>query len=153
MTIDDSWYVKPKGISEHVSCGGVIARRSGDSVLIALVREDGRSGFILPKGHLEPGEDMEQAARREIAEEAGLTDLVLVEHIGTQERLDYRKRSWKTTHYYLFTTEQIEGRPTDPDHRYELGWFPLSALPPMFWPEQRDLIEQTAERIVRAGTH
>ena len=150
MRIDHSWYVRPPGVSEQVSCGGVIARKDGGAVLIALIGEHGMPEHVLPKGHLEPGENLEQAARREIAEEAGITDLLLVEKIGVKERLDFQKRAWKVTHYFLFTTSQSVCVPTDPKHQYSVGWFPIDALPPMFWPEQRDLIEQNAERIALA---
>jgi ADP-ribose pyrophosphatase YjhB (NUDIX family) len=150
MRIDDSWYVRPAGTPEHVSCGGVIARGDGRRALVALVSEPDLTAYVLPKGHLEPGESLEQAARREIAEEAGITELSLVAKLGIRERLDFRKRAWKVTHYYLFTTLQSACAPTDPDHEYRIGWFALDALPLMFWPEQRALIEQNAARIVQA---
>jgi ADP-ribose pyrophosphatase YjhB (NUDIX family) len=150
MRIDESWYVRPPGVAEHVSCGGVVARKDGAQVVIALINERGLAEHVLPKGHLEPGENLEQAARREIAEEAGITDLVLVGPLGIKERLDMQKRAWKITHYFLFTTSQAMCIPTDPKHDYAVGWFALDALPPMFWPEQRDLVVEHAERIARA---
>jgi ADP-ribose pyrophosphatase YjhB (NUDIX family) len=150
MRIDRSWYARPAGVAEHVSCGGVIVRRDGTTVLVALISEPGLSGYVLPKGHLEPGENLEQAARREIAEEAGITDLVLKTKLGVQERLDFHKRAWKITHYFLFTTSQSVCAPTDPQHHYAVGWFALDTLPPMFWPEQRDLIEKNAQKIAQA---
>jgi ADP-ribose pyrophosphatase YjhB (NUDIX family) len=150
MRIDDSWYTRPVGVAEHTSCGGVIARKDGPGVLIALISEPGLSAYVLPKGHLELGENLEQAARREIAEEAGIFELEMVGKLGTTERLDFHKRAWKVTHYYLFTTLQSVCRPTDPKHQYSVGWFPPDALPPMFWPEQRDLIEKNAQRIAQA---
>jgi ADP-ribose pyrophosphatase YjhB (NUDIX family) len=150
MRIDHSWYVRPAGIAEHISCGGVIARKEGDTVFIALISEPRLSEHVLPKGHLEPGESLEQAARREIAEEAGISDLVLVCKLGVKERLDFQKRAWKVTHYYLFTTLQSVCTPTDPNHQYSVGWFPLAALPPMFWPEQRDLVDKNAQQIAHA---
>jgi ADP-ribose pyrophosphatase YjhB (NUDIX family) len=150
MRIDQSWYARPAGVPEHVSCGGVIARREGGTVLIALISEPGLSAHVLPKGHLEPGENLEQAARREIEEEAGIADLALVGTLGIKERLDFKKRAWKITHYFLFTTAQTVCTPTDPKHHYAVGWYPIDALPPMFWPEQRDLVTDNTQRIVQA---
>lgn len=148
--IDKTWYTRPPATPEHISAGGVIARRQDGRVYVALVREGEFSDYILPKGHVEAGENLEEAARREIGEESGLTDLLLVGELGVRERLDFLKRAWKKTHYYLFTTRQIAGTPTDSEHDYRLEWFPLDALPSMFWPEQKELIEANREQIRRA---
>ena len=150
MQIDQSWYSKPAGIAEHVSCGGVVARIENSRILIALLLEDNFKNHVLPKGHLEKGETLEQAAIREIAEESGLTDLTLLRELGVRERLDLEKRSWKKTHYYLFRTSQISGPINDAHHTYVLEWFPLAALPHMFWPEQQELIESNRAAITQA---
>lgn len=147
MIIDQTWYIKPASIAEHVSCGGVVLRRDGDKLFIALVREDGFAEYILPKGHVELGETLEQAAIREIGEESGLTDLSLVSKLGVSQRLNLKKTSWGTMHYFLFTTKQTHGAPTDPHHSYALEWFPLDDLPHMFWSEQREMIEASRGRI------
>ncbi|HTY08636.1 MAG TPA: NUDIX domain-containing protein [Candidatus Edwardsbacteria bacterium] len=150
MRIDKSWYAKPAGITEHVSCGGVVARVEGGTILIALLSEDGFKEHVLPKGHLEKGETLEQAAIREIAEESGLTDLRLLGELGVRERLDLKKTSWKKTHYFLFRTVQVSGPIHDAHHTYVLEWFPLDALPRMFWPEQQELIESNRAMIDRS---
>lgn len=147
MKIDNSWYIKPPGVAEHTSCGGVVVRKDGDRILVALVTEPGFKEYILPKGHVESGEDLEQAARREIAEEAGFTELTLVKRLGSVGRLDFRKRSWGTMHYFLFTTGQDMTSPRDPEHQYIVKWFPIEDLPEMFWPEQRSLIEDNRDMI------
>ena len=152
--IDESWYERPLGVRERTSAGGVVARLDGGQVQIALVCEAPFNDYILPKGRLETDESIEEAARREIAEESGIADLRLVGYLGCRQRLSYDKRSWIITHYYLFLTEQVDGQPTDTEHDYRLAWFPIEALPPMFWPEQRELIESnrtTIERAVRAA--
>ncbi len=147
MKIDRSWYIKPPGIAEHISCGGVVVRRDGDQLLVALVTEPGFAEYILPKGHLEPEESLEQAARREIAEESGFTELTLIKDLGMTGRLNFRKSSWGTMHYFLFTTSQDKVSPSDPEHQYIMKWFPIDALPEMFWPEQRALIEDNTDMI------
>ncbi len=147
MNIDHTWYQRPPHVTEHVSAGGVVARLENNRSQIALIGERGLSGYVLPKGHVEPGESIEQAAMREIAEEAGLSDLTLIAPLGIKERLDFNKRSWKKTHYFLFLTNQSSGKPTDPNHDYEIKWFPLEAVPELFWPEQKQLVEENRERI------
>lgn len=144
--MDDSWYRRPPGMPEHISAGGVVARVEGGRVHVALVREGARFQYVLPKGHVESGEMVEQAARREIAEETGLTDLELLGTLGVRERLDFDRTSWKTTHYFLLVTTQRQGSSAHSGH--EMTWFPIDALPPMFWPEQRELIESNRGRIL-----
>jgi bis(5'-nucleosidyl)-tetraphosphatase len=139
--IDNSWYERPTHVRAETSAGGVVARLENDRVLIAAVREGRLPDYILPKGRLEAGESIEVAAYREVAEEAGLTDLVLVANLGQRERLDYSKKRWKIIHYFLFFTQQIDGTPTDTTHAYELHWFDLDRLPHFFWPEQQALLE------------
>jgi 8-oxo-dGTP pyrophosphatase MutT (NUDIX family) len=146
--MDESWYIKPTGVKESITAGGVVARLLNGQVWVALVQEGDQMDYILPKGSLEAGEDLESAARREIEEEAGLTSLELVASLGVQERLNYRRTAWKITHYFLFITQQEEGHPTDITHGYRCRWFPIDSLPGMFWPEQKRLIEDNRDRIV-----
>ena len=142
MSIDESWYRKPPGIEEHTSAGGVIVRVTGGRLFVALVREGNLPGYVLPKGHIEPGQSVEDAARREVGEEAGLVPRIALGELTTRERLDYSRRSWKRTHYFLY----VMGAPADTQGG-RAEWFPLDALPPMFWPEQRELLETHRRQI------
>ena len=78
--IDQSYYTRPPNIPDRTSAGGVVCRISPQDgqVLIAIVREKIRASFVLPKGGVEEGETLEQAARREIGEEAGIHQLKLI---------------------------------------------------------------------------
>ena len=67
--------------------------------------------------------------------------------LGVRERLTHSKRGWKVTHYFLFATDHVEGTPSDRTHPYCLVWFPLDALPEFYWPEQRELVDASCERI------
>lgn len=49
-----------------------LLRRGGEILLQNRVKEDWR-GYALPGGHVEPGESIVEAARREMREETGLT--------------------------------------------------------------------------------
>lgn len=86
-TINASWYRRPPDCPERVSAGGVVVRRMAGVAHVALTRETGMSQFVLPKGRVEAGEDLEQAARRKIAEEARLFDLRLILKLAVKERL------------------------------------------------------------------
>jgi ADP-ribose pyrophosphatase YjhB (NUDIX family) len=147
MVIDDTWYHRLPAAKDRIAAGGIVLRHEAQRVYVALARELGLGSevevppLVLPKGEVEPGETLEAAARREIREEVGLSDLQLIRTLGVLERLSYTKIYWTQTHYFLFTTDQQEGRPTDTQHHDAVWWFPLDDLPAMLWPEQRRLID------------
>ncbi|MDQ7842130.1 MAG: methyltransferase domain-containing protein [Armatimonadota bacterium] len=157
MRIDESWYRRPPEAEAHTAAGGVVVRRAGERLEVLLVREGAEHGYVLPKGHVHPGERLEEAARREIAEEAGVRDLVLLGPLGVRERLDYRKTSWKIAHYFLFAAPDVPGDPqaggrTGAERAVGLPasaatWAPLDDLPAIFWPEQRQLLTTSREDI------
>jgi ubiquinone/menaquinone biosynthesis C-methylase UbiE/8-oxo-dGTP pyrophosphatase MutT (NUDIX family) len=141
MEIDETWYRRPPGVPEHTSAGGVVVRSGDAQLFVALIREGGQPGYALPKGHVEPGEPLDEAAAREISEEAGLAGLTPLGEIAVRERLNLNKTSWKRTHYFLFVIDSgssVQG---------QAAWFALDALPPMFWPEQRELLETSRSQI------
>lgn len=144
MKIDKSWYTKPIGIKEYDAAGGIVIRKEGSRVFLALTREEGREE--LPGGKVEKGETLEEAARREIKEEIGITDLKLLCKIGVCERLVFQKSMWKKAHYFLFVTNQTNTVPTDL-HNQGMVWVDLNSLSRMFWPEQKQLIEENLEKI------
>jgi 8-oxo-dGTP diphosphatase len=61
-------------VRREVSAGGLIWRRSplANGIEIVLVRPAGKDTWVLPKGHVEPGEGVIEAALREASEESGL---------------------------------------------------------------------------------
>jgi 8-oxo-dGTP pyrophosphatase MutT (NUDIX family) len=141
MEIDESWYRRPPGVLEHTSAGGVVVRSVDRQLFVALIREGGQPGYVLPKGHVKPGESLDEAARREVSEEAGLAGLNALGEIAVRERLNLKKTSWKRTHYFLYLVD-----PSSSTHG-QAEWFSLVALPVMFWPEQRELLETYRSQI------
>lgn len=68
-----------------IRCAGGIVL--GDSGTVAMVRRGPENGaWLFPKGCIDGDESDEAAARREIKEETGLTDLELIDDLGTYER-------------------------------------------------------------------
>lgn len=66
-------YDCPKDIAKRVS-GVAVAGRRGDQILLCREFRMGVNQFVynLPAGHIDPGEDAEACARRELYEETGL---------------------------------------------------------------------------------
>lgn len=94
-----------KNSEEYERCAGGIV--IGDGGTIALVKSENSQSWLFPKGRIEPGEDLETAARREIAEETGLTDLEYIDDLGEFVRNE------KLIHMYLFAAlKGAELKPT-----------------------------------------
>ena len=146
--MDDSYYVKPPGIKTRTGAGGVVARvdAASQNVLVALIRNPRRDQYVLPKGGVDDGETLQQAAVREIREEAGFTRLRCLAELGAAERLNGKRTAWQATHYFLFLTDQKDVTPTE-HADWKVAWFPPDALPDMRWREQRELISANRERI------
>lgn len=145
--IDDSWYRRPEGVPESQTAGGVVVRKDVDGFKVALAQEKIYDAYVLPKGHVEIGEDIVGAARREIAEEVGVSDLVLIEKLGVKTRLDFKKREWKITHYFLYVTKQTDTTPAHVEKHDTMDWVALEPIPKFFWPEQRALLSHYLDRI------
>lgn len=146
--VDPSYYIKPKNAETRIGAGGVILRNENDRLLICLLKSEGHEGYLLPKGGVEEGETLEQAARREISEETGITELKLIKQLGSVERLTSEKTHWGIWHFFLFTTTQKTGTQSlQSDENYTVQWFELENLPQFFWPEQQKLIQEKFNEI------
>lgn len=103
----------------HYSAGGVVIG-PGNKIVVVSQHND---SWSLPKGHLEPQEDEEEAAIREIYEETGIQDVKIIDKIGEYERARIGKGgigeladSLKHITIFLCITNQEELRPIDPEN-------------------------------------
>jgi 8-oxo-dGTP pyrophosphatase MutT (NUDIX family) len=87
--------------STPTHAGAVAFRRSGDRTLYLIVSSSDGANWVLPKGHIEPGESPEAAALRELKEEAGVIGEI-VERL-LEQRL--RKPEGEITVQYFLVRE------------------------------------------------
>jgi 8-oxo-dGTP pyrophosphatase MutT (NUDIX family) len=58
------------------SSGGIVYRHHNKEIEFLMIR-DSYGNWTFPKGHVEPGETLNEAARREISEETGIEESLL----------------------------------------------------------------------------
>ena len=110
--------------------GGIVL---GESGTVALVRNRKETLWFFPKGHLEDGESNEEAARREIEEETGLTHLELIDDLGSYTRYGilpdgrHNLESFKEIHMYLFAAP-LHAELAPSMEIAEACWMPLSQV-------------------------
>lgn len=146
---------KPKlEVRREVSAGGLIWRRraDGEGIEVVLVRPAGKNTWVLPKGHVEPGESVLDAAMREAREESGL-QVVAGDPLGQVAYLyswrirtaDRPVRIFKRVHFFLM--ECVGGDPSKHDHEIdEVMWVPVEeARNRASHKSERDLIVKGAK--------
>jgi diadenosine hexaphosphate hydrolase (ATP-forming) len=116
------------------SAGAIILREIEGELKIALAQHRRSSKiWALPKGHVDAGESLEQAALREIYEETGLLNVQLITYLGSFARESVKSNGdveQKTIHFYLAyaSGSETSSAPSDPSF-IEVGWFsPEQAL-------------------------
>ena len=138
-----------KELKQTVSAGGVVRKIVDKEVHIVLVRDSERHDWFLPKGHIESGETIEEAAIREVKEETGLDNIKIVKKLGITQRKAFEGNEWKTIHYFLFDTNDNKQLVEVKDDGKVLTprWFPIDNLPKLFWQKQEELIKENFEII------
>ena len=131
---------------QAVSAGGLVVDERPDGhwvVLIAHRSAGGTLQWTLPKGRLEAGEELEEAAVREVREETGL-EADVVDKLGV---VDYwfvwrpdQVRYHKYVHYFLMAYRGGDMAARD-DEAEEVAWLPFSeALERLTHPNERALV-------------
>lgn len=133
----------------HKSAGGVVLNKGR----IVVVSQNGNS-WSLPKGHLDEGEDELTAAKREIREECGITDLKLVKKLGTYKRFRISKdgksedkSDQKVITIFLFLTSQENLQPEDPDNPKAVWLSPEQAVDLLTHQKDKEFLKSQIPKI------
>ncbi len=143
--------------SGHTHAGAVVWYRSGDEKLFLLVTARGAADeWVLPKGHIEPGESPERTAEREVREEAGL-DVRVDTYLGT-EAFTMKTTDAVCAYYLARLTRGGDGDESEPPSSgpalegRQMVWLPIAdALERASFPAGRNMLE-AARAMLRGDT-
>lgn len=113
-------------IVREPTAGGIVFRHGEKGIEILLI-QDAKDRWTIPKGHIEEGETAQQAARREIGEEAGLKQVDILGWLGKihfrYRRID--KLVLMTTQIYLVRAKGDTNAIQKEEWMNGIEWFPF----------------------------
>jgi 8-oxo-dGTP diphosphatase len=119
------------------AAGGLVIRRHHGTLQLAIVHRPAHQDWSFPKGKLEEGETFDEAARREVEEETGMS-CRLIRFIGHTEYVD-RKGRPKAVAYWVM--EAVGGSFTPNIEVDELRWVGLEEAGRLLtYPRDRELV-------------
>ncbi|MDI6401391.1 NUDIX hydrolase [Balneolaceae bacterium ANBcel3] len=113
---------RPKKSKQVDAGGGIVFRISGGKTEVLLIKR--RGVWDLPKGHLESGETPEQGACREVEEETGCKQTVVVKPLGhtihfyTEGGTTIRKKTW----WYVMQADTSDLKPQQEEDIEAIRW-------------------------------
>jgi 8-oxo-dGTP pyrophosphatase MutT (NUDIX family) len=117
-----------RAVSEETA-GGVVFRRGEDGIEILMI-QDPKDRWSVPKGKIEKGEKVPDAARREVTEETGLKHLKVLDYLG---KVNFRFRSQdmlvsKTLHLYMIHAHKDSDsyQPEKHEGIKDVAWFSVN---------------------------
>lgn len=113
-------------------------RDSKKGIELLLVRPfEDRDVWGIPKGHIGPGETVEQCAMREVKEETGF-DVLLEDRLT----IVYTRYGDTRKKLYAFLARRVGGKLGNRDaENVDVKWFPATALPQLHYYQQPLIVE------------
>jgi 8-oxo-dGTP pyrophosphatase MutT (NUDIX family) len=126
-----------KRIERYIAAGGVVV----EDERVLVLRWPSRGEIRLPKGHVETGETVREAAIREVSEESGYTRLEIEADLGRQRVAfdDEGRHVVRTERYFLMRLAGEADRPSGSgEAKFDPVW--------LSWDEALDALTFEAER-------
>ena len=150
LTFDTGALRAKTPVVHQTSAGGVVYKREGGKVVVAIVAVGESNRWQLPKGLVEKGEDPSETAVRETREEAGVhgkveapLDKIEYWYVGPHEGKQVRFH--KIVHFFLLKYESGDVS----KHDYEVNearWVPIGeAIRMLAFKSERGVMEKAAK--------
>ena len=125
------------------SAVGVIVTRGAEVLLVKRRFDPYRGKWVIPSGFIEYGEEMREAAVREVAEETGFE----VELTGLHDAKSCFDDPRGNTILVLFTGRITGGELAAGDDADDAAFFALDRLPEIAFEAHREVLGELAERL------
>ena len=117
-----------KEVVHETTSGGIVYRMDKDDKIEILLIQDAKNRWTIPKGHVEPGEESRDTAKREIQEETGLQEMDVLSWLG---KVNFRYRRVNTLvlmtmHTYLVRAKGDTDKLQPEEWLNGIKWFPVN---------------------------
>jgi len=117
-----------KEVVHETTSGGIVYRLDKDGKIEILLIQDAKKRWTIPKGHVEPGEESRDTAKREIQEETGLQEMDVLSWLG-KVNFRYKRVSTlvlMTMHIYLVRAKGDTNDLNPEEWLTGIKWFPVN---------------------------
>lgn len=132
------WNNLPKVFIHLEAAGGYVLNQEGQALFIFRLGK-----WDLPKGKIEEGESIEEAAKREVEEECGIGDLKIISSLPATYHIYQLKEDlyFKTTHWFqMLSNDRFELVPQTEENIEAVVW--ADAI------KQQELLKNTYPNII-----
>lgn len=137
-------------MEKAVSCGGVVIFR-GKILLLYKNYRNRYEGWVLPKGTVEPGENHEQTALREVHEETGVSGKI-IDYVGKSEYSFSIPNNIveKEVYWYLMSSDSYKCKPQKEEYFLYAGYYRyIEAYHLLKFPNERSILEKAYNKYLK----
>ena len=116
----------------------ILSNRKGELLLVRRAEEPAKGMWCFPIGFAECGETIEEAALRELKEEAGVEGRI----VGLIDVCSDRTSTYGEVVVVTFRAEKVGGRETAGDDACGVGYFPPADLPRLAFSSQERALQK-----------
>ncbi len=130
-------------MTEATSCGGVVIFR-GKILLLYKNYKNKYEGWVLPKGTVEPGEEHEETALREVKEESGVEGTIK-SYVGKSQYTFNTQQDMisKEVYWYLMSSESYYSKPQREEYFVDSGYYKYhEAYHLLKYPNEKQILEK-----------